>query len=121
MNFDDLDDDDNVVLTFPGQFSANPQVCLIPYTNCANPDGDNLILPSSQLNDVLSEIKDTFLYKDSIYLMRLANIMVNIKYIESTLTSLLPTEGEGDVSLISYLQSLNKGIIEALGNIPRDP
>ena len=117
MNFDDLDDDDNVVLTFPGQFSANPQVCLIPYTNCANPDGDNLILPSSQLNDVLSEIKDTFLYKDSIYLMRLANIMVNIKYIESTLTSLLPTEGEGDVSLISYLQSLNKGIIEALGNI----
>ena len=117
MNFKDLDDDDNVVLTFPGQFSSNPKICLIPYTNGANPNGDDLIFPTSALNQKLSEIQDTVLYKDNIYLMRLANIMVNVKYIESTLTALLPTEDEGDVSLISYLKSLNTGIIESLGNI----
>ncbi len=115
MKFDDLDDDDNVILTIPGQFSSNPKVCLIPYTNGAAGD-ETLVFPETELNEVMGEIADVFKYKNNTYLARLANVMVNINYISATLTALAPEEG-GDVSLISYLQSINKGIIESLGSI----
>tara|TARA_R110001632_G_scaffold11542_2_gene41423 strand:+ start:4726 stop:7731 length:3006 start_codon:yes stop_codon:yes gene_type:complete len=119
MNYKDLDDDDNVVLTFPGQFSSDPKVCLIPYSDAAVPGetAATLQLPDTLLNTVLKTGLNSFIYNDDIYLMRLANIMVNTRYIEKTLTSLMPTNGSDGVSLISYLNSLNKGIIEALGGV----
>ena len=115
MKFDDLDDDDNVILTIPGQFSSNPKVCLIPYTNGAAGE-ETLVFPETELNEVMSEIQGVFNYKNNTYLARLANVMVNINYISATLTALAPEEG-GDVNLISFLQSINKGIIESLGSI----
>jgi hypothetical protein len=37
MNFDDLANDDNYILRIPGGFSADPTICLIPYTNVSPP------------------------------------------------------------------------------------
>jgi hypothetical protein len=37
MKFDDLAKDDNYILKIPGTFSADPRICLIPYTNVNPP------------------------------------------------------------------------------------
>ena len=112
MNLDDLTKDENVILTFPGQFSGNPKVCLIPYTNCAEPP---ISIPSTNLNELLNKI--SFPYQnENPYLGTLANIMVNTEYIESTFTS-QPQDDEGNIYLLDFLKSLNKGMIEALGGV----
>ena len=111
MDLQNLDDDDNVILTFPGQFSGNPKTCLIPYTNAADPQ---ISIPDSPLNKVLKKTK--FNYKNNIYLGRLSNIMVNINYIESSFSSQIQDE-EGNIKLLDFLKSLNKGIIQSLGGV----
>ena len=111
MDLEDLDKDDNVILTFPGQFSGDPRVCLIPYSNVALPA---IEIPNYAINEVLKET--SFVYKKNIYLARLSNVMVNINYIDGTLNAMTTNE-DGDIKLIDFLQSLNKGIIEALGGV----
>ena len=111
MDLENLNDDDNVILTFPGQFSGDPRICLIPYSNAASP---SIEIPSYPLNDVLKQT--SYSYKNNIYLARLSNLMVNINYIGGTLNS-MTTDDDGNIKLIDYLQSLNKGIIEALGGV----
>ena len=112
MNLDDLTKDENVILTFPGQFSGNPKVCLIPYSNCAEPA---ISIPSTDLNEILKKISYPY-SKSKTYLGTLANMMINTEYIESTFSS-QPQDDEGDIKLIDFLKSLNKGMIEALGGV----
>ena len=83
MDLENLNDDDNVILTFPGQFSGDPRICLIPYSNAASP---SIEIPSYPLNDVLKQT--SYSYKNNIYLARLSNLMVNINYIGGTLNSM---------------------------------
>ena len=112
MNLDDLTKDENVILTFPGQFSGNPKVCLIPYSNCAEPA---ISIPSTDLNEILKKISYPY-SKSPTYLGTLANMMINTEYIESTFSA-QPQDDEGDIKLINFLKALNKGMIEALGGV----
>ena len=111
MDFDDIDNDDNVILSIPGQFSSDPRVCLIPYRS-SNIEG----VPTYEEYPINTLLEQTsYKYKDETYLARFSNIMVNINYIASTLEQ--TTTEEGEIPLLSFLKKLNVGIIEATGGI----
>jgi len=112
VDFDDLANDENFILKFPGEFSANPEVCVIPYTNTSQPIPD-LDIPNSDINIKLTEIS-SWNVDGSLYLGRLAAIYVNINYIAKVLGELEPDE-ENNISILDFLQTLIKGITQALG------
>jgi hypothetical protein len=116
MNFDDLDNDENVILRIPGQISADPRVCLIPYSNFSIKDdaGGAIELGDTAANTVLKGTN--FFYKQEQYLGRLANIMVNINYIVNTLAGMSQDE-EGNIKLIDFLRTLQTGMINVTGGI----
>tara|TARA_R110000824_G_scaffold44026_1_gene128424 strand:- start:568 stop:3666 length:3099 start_codon:yes stop_codon:yes gene_type:complete len=112
MDFDNLDKDENFILKFPGEFSADPRVCVIPYTNTSQPIPD-LEIPTSKINAVLNNIS-SWNVDGSLYLGRLAAIYVNINYIAKVLGELEPNE-ENQISILDFLQTLIKGITQSLG------
>ena len=112
INFEDMDNDDNVILNIPGQLSSDPNVCLIPYET--GNVGGVADYPSSTLNKVLKGTN--FKYKGDIYLGRFANIMVNINFLQKILDQ-HTKDSEGTVVLLDYLKSINKDIIISLGGI----
>jgi len=112
MDFDDLANDENYILRFPGEFSADPTICLIPYTNTAKPC-PNVDLPTSVINDGVVKYS-SFNVKESLYAGRLAGIYVNIGFISKTLASLSPDE-EMKISILDFLNDIIKGITQSLG------
>ena len=109
MNFDDIDADENVILRVPGQLSADPRVCLVPYSNTVSP---GVSLSKTLINTTLSKTK----YFYSEYLGRLSNIFVNINFIAQVLES-APKGEDGSLSLLELLKQINKSIINSLGGI----
>lgn len=116
MNLEDLANDENVILTIPGQISTDPRVCLIPYSNFSITDdgGGTIELGDTSANKVLKTIG--FGYKDEVFLGRIANIMVNVNYIANTINNMTPDE-EGNIKLLDFLRSLQNGMIKATGGI----
>ena len=55
MNFEELENDENFILKFPGEFSSDPTICLIPYTNTARPAPNLNILVGIQLLFMLGD------------------------------------------------------------------
>jgi len=111
MNFEELENDENFILKFPGEFSSDPTICLIPYTNTARP-APNLNIPTSEINDEL--VKYSSWNTTSLYAGRLAGIYVNMGYISTVLAS-LPQDEENKISLIAFLKEIIKGITQSLG------
>jgi len=114
MDFLNIDEDKTVILRIPGQFSADPRICLIPYTN-TNIDSDGLGMPDSELNQRLKE-SSYFYDGEGSYLGRLSNIFLNVNYLAEVLSS-APKDAEGGLSLLGYLKSINAAIIQAIGGI----
>ena len=116
MNFEDLANDDNVILRIPGQLSTDPRVCLIPYENFSivNEGGSTIGMKDVKINELLKQTD--FFYKNEQYLGRLGNIMVSTTYIAEVLDS-MNTDEEGSVLLFEFLKTLQKGMIEATGGI----
>ena len=117
INFDNLNEDENYILTIPGQISADPGVCLIPLTNFNIKDDLNqdIFYPGIELlNNNLSQTG--FNVDGEPYLARVANIMININYIAEILDQ-TPRDEDNNINLLNFLDSLNKGLIDATGNI----
>jgi hypothetical protein len=117
INFDNLNKDENYILTIPGQISADPRVCLIPLTNFNVTDdaGNPIFYPGTELlNNELSQTG--FNVDGESYLARVVNIMVNINYITEVLNQ-TPRDEDNNVNLLNFLDSINKGLINATGNI----
>jgi hypothetical protein len=112
MNFDDLANDENYILSFPGEFSSDPTICLIPYTNTAKPC-PNVNLPTSVINTEVVKYS-SFNVKESLYAGRLAGIYVNMGFISTTLAALTPDE-EMKISVLDFLKEIIKGITQSLG------
>tara|TARA_R110001632_G_scaffold208707_1_gene333100 strand:- start:668 stop:3547 length:2880 start_codon:yes stop_codon:yes gene_type:complete len=110
MNFDDLDKDSNVILKLPGEFSADPRVCMIPWSNSVIPS-EGLNMPESSVNKALSESSWNF----SQYLGRIGQILINVNYISRCLES--AKKEKGDINLLALLKSINSGIMQSLGGI----
>lgn len=114
IDFKNLKNDKNYVFTMPGQLSADPRVCLIPYSNF-NVTGDNgeaIGFEESAANSVLK----TSGFEKTQYLGRIANMYLNINYIAQCLASISPNE-DGAIPLLSFLKSLNVGLIQSTGGI----
>ena len=117
INFDNLNKDENYILTIPGQISADPRVCLIPLTNfnVTDDEGKSIFYPGIELlNNELSQTG--FNVDGEPYLARVVNIMVNINYITEVLNQ-TPRDEDNNVNLLNFLDSINKGLINATGNI----
>ncbi len=114
MDFNDLKNDENYILRIPGGFSADPRICLIPYTN-TSPPIPNLELPQFDFNEILS--KSSFWNVDGEpYVGRLAGVFVNFYYITKVLDE-LPLDEENNANLMDFLKDLIKGITQSLGGV----
>ena len=111
MNFKDLNNDENIILKIPGQFSSNPNICLIPYTSVIVGETEKIDFPQSDINKKLSES----FWEYSTYLGRISQILINVNYLAKCLEN-AKRQG-GDVNFLDYLKIINSGVIESLGNI----
>ena len=111
IDFNNLEKDENYILTFPGSFSSNPNICLIPYSNTATPI-PNLNIPASEVNTAL--VNSSF--NKTNYAGRLTSIFININYIVGLIEELPKTE-DNSISLLSFLKEIIKGITQSLGGI----
>lgn len=130
FNYYEPHKDENYMLTFPGQFSSDPRVCIIPITN-NNVDGLEPIMmrpspeftPPSYIEDEIN-IKSHFTTNEesgvpsenNTYLGRLGGIYINANYIAETLANTEKDE-KGDISILDFLNSLLSGVGIALGGI----
>ena len=102
----------NYCLHFPGQFSSDPTVCLIP-----SKYNQTVTIDQKETNvswDVLSELSDYFVDGDE-YKGRLMNMFVNIDHVASVLSQ--NVDGNGKVNLLKFLSVLLKDINDCLGNV----
>lgn len=97
----------NFCYTQPTQLSADPQVCIIPFTNAwAGREGN----PESFFKEVIGESFST----SSPTVGNLMELPVNIHYIGKTYHN---CKTDGEVILLDFLVELFKGLQNALGNI----
>tara|TARA_R110002012_G_scaffold47454_3_gene124381 strand:- start:8097 stop:11024 length:2928 start_codon:yes stop_codon:yes gene_type:complete len=109
VDFKNLDEDENVIFKVPGQFSADPRICIIPYSNTNI--GEGVSLPQTKINEVVSATA----WEYQTYLGRVGNIMVNINFLATCLVD--ASDEKGNINVIDYLKSINNGLITALGDI----
>lgn len=99
-------------LHFPGQFSSDPTVCLIPskYNQTITVDKKETDVSW----DVLPELKNYFVEGDD-YKGKLMNVFVNIDHTASVLSQ--NVDGNGKVNLLKFLSILLKDINDCFGNV----
>ena len=146
MNFDFAygnENDDNYMLIMPPNLSANPNICVVPWTKASIPElsldyskvydknlveafpgsigeGDEGVyydndLPTGNLmNKVL--LQTNFLVDNNKYVGRLGNVMLNISFLAESLAN-APKDDDGAISVLDYLQTILSGINTSLGSI----
>ncbi len=111
--------DQNFIQNLPGQFSANPLVCIAPYTppdtNTAYGAEDAAQLANYLLMNRINEQK-LFKVKDNPFVGRLAFIYVNYNYIKKLLKESKRNK-DGTLPLLTFIQTMFNGISDALGGI----
>jgi hypothetical protein len=120
VNFEKLHEDENYIITFPGHFSSNPNICLIPYTE-SNLDlklnfGKNkdTFIRNFDIHRKLAE-GDNFHIDGNPYLGRLMNIYINRDYIVEIMDDII--NEDGSVPIIDLLQSILSGVSLSLGSV----
>jgi hypothetical protein len=114
FNFNDLSKDDNYIATFPGNFSSNPNICLIPYEPVSPDITSKVILPQSTINESLKN-PNLFSVEGNQLVGRMAYIYLDINYIAKTFKSSLNENNE--VILIEFLKNILNGINNSLGGL----
>jgi hypothetical protein len=113
VDFKNLTEDENYIVKIPGQFSANPLVCLTPYQSLPEGVADDANIINTNINNTLSSKKNTFL-TDNEYLGRLTGILLNINNVAEILDS-SPRSEDGSLSLLSFLNNIITSFTQALG------
>ena len=105
----------NFCLRFPGQFSSDPKVCVIPsvYKSSNNVTDESKEIEWNILKDLEKNIP--FTVKENDQIGRLMNIMVNIDQTASVLDKNIDKNGK--VNLNKFLTSLLNEVNDALGNV----
>mgnify|MGYP003627428863 CR=1 FL=1 len=114
IDFKNIEKDENYIVKIPGQFSANPLVCLIPYTGVNLENITDIKYPETATNNTMSKISTNWDYQT--YLGRLAHIYLNINNIATILND-SPREEDGSLSLLSFLNSVMDSFTASLGGI----
>ncbi len=107
LNFDL--DGENYMYTQPTQFSADPNVCLIPFIFPNSSDSED---QTAYFFNVLKGCG--FRLKESVYVASMLDIPVNIHYIGKVLQQVTTNNS---VPLLKFLEQIMYGIQEALGSI----
>ena len=115
-NFEELNQDESYFLTFPGHFSADPTICIIPFSSNFNVVSTSLIVPDSEIRTPYGKLWKSNIIEGSLYRGKLMNVLVNVNYLAGLLGTIARDE-EGKVTLLSFLQEVLDQINEALGNI----
>ena len=120
--------DDTFLVTYPGNFSSNPNKCLIKYSNY-----DPLVVPShnvpdnKSVNNVLSRTYDEGASNSLKKLanpslaMRLSDVYININFIAEVMANLRGVDKEADneldISIIDLLKGILSGVNTSLGGL----
>tara|TARA_R110002050_G_scaffold35767_1_gene89686 strand:+ start:137 stop:3538 length:3402 start_codon:yes stop_codon:yes gene_type:complete len=122
MNFQNLDEDSILVKTFPGHFSADPNICVIPPTVINKDVSDGAFQRQEKIGNydfvkamAVPEIAK-FAVEGEPEKGRLACVYLDINFIASILKNNKDKEDQS-ISVLSFLQGILSGINEALGGI----
>ena len=113
VDFKNITQDKNYIITAPGQFSSNPLKALIPYTS-SNLEIDGLDYPDTALNKTMTQISSNWSYQT--YLGRLMHVYLNINNV-ATILDKSPRDEDGSLSLLTLLNSVITDFTQALGSI----
>jgi hypothetical protein len=119
FNFENLNEDTNYMATFPGNFSSNPNICLIPYF-LVSPSISSIFsnettnIKPSILNDSLKN-GAKFNVDGNLLIGRIANVYLDINFIAKTFKGAINDKKE--VTLIDFLKNILNEINNALGGI----
>ena len=106
--------DDNYIATFPGNFSSDPNVCLIPYQPLSPDITDKVNLPNTVVNNIL-KTSNYFSVDNNPLIGRMINIYINIGFILKTFESSINENDE--VILIDFLRNILTGVNNSLGGL----
>jgi hypothetical protein len=114
MNLENYFLDNNYIATFPGNFSSDPNICLIPYEPISLDITKQVRLPDTPINEILK--KSNFFTVDGNSLIgRMMNIYINIGFIVKTFNSSINENDE--VILIEFLKNVLSGVNNSLGGL----
>ena len=123
-----LTKDDTFIVTYPGNYSANPNKCLIKYSGYDPNIVPRHYIPTDiLLNSFLSRTfedgADNTLAKlpNPALAMRLSDVYININFIASVLANLrgsdMEADSELDISIIDLLKDILSGVNTSLGGL----
>jgi hypothetical protein len=114
INLNDYSLDDNYIATFPGNFSSDPNICLIPYQPVSPDIISGLNIPNTSVNDIL-KTRNFFSVDNKPLIGRMINIFINIGFIIKTFENSINEDNE--VILIDFLRNILNGINSSLGGL----
>jgi hypothetical protein len=114
MNLENYFLDNNYIATFPGNFSSDPNICLIPYQPISPDITKPFRLPDTTVNKILKQ-GDFFTVDDNSLIGRMMNIYINIGFIIKTFNSSINENDE--VILIEFLKNVLSGVNNSLGGL----
>ncbi len=121
VDYYNLEEDDNYILNLPGQFSANPFVCVTPYNNVPEAEGlkFDVDIPNTNMAEILQRIKNNFIVDSgkSQYLGRLAYVYINTAYISQCLNQAERNDLDNSLALLPFLKTVLSGVCKARGGI----
>lgn len=113
FDWDNLESDTNFMATFPGNFSGDPNVALIPYNAVSGDITKKVTLPETDLNTFL-KTGAKFQTSNSTK-GRIANVYLDINWIASQLKS--NKNSDDEVLLLGFLKSILDGMNTSLGGL----
>ena len=125
-----LENDDSFMITYPGNFSANPNSCLIKYvdfdqntfTQLSEPDIPKLKVESA-INSILHKSPNTgavdSLAQNKQLIYRLSDVYVNVNLVATVLNQLSGEGEQGDVTVpvLGLIDNILDGINSSLGGL----
>ena len=114
VDFKNIEKDENYMVKIPGQFSASPLECLVPYTSPIPDTVGDITYPDTSTNQTLTKVAAN--YNFGTYLGRLMHVYVNISNI-ATILDVTPRDEDGALSLLSFLNAILTSITGSLGGI----
>ena len=115
MKFQNLKDDANYIANYPGQFSAVPFECIVPYQSITPSAGDFKI-KQTLLNKVATSTSPTFL-SDQGYAGKLSEVLLNIGMLTNLAGSSTMQDKDGKIKLSSFLNAVLDVINNTRGGI----
>lgn len=115
MKFQNLAEDSNYMANYPGQFSADPRRCLVPYKGITPSTGD-FQLQGTFLNDVATETSPSFLSEEG-YAGKLSEVLLNLTNVINIAGDAGIKTDDGKISITKFINKILDEINVTRGGI----